>query len=43
MPESFKALIERVACRDPENAFAALNVKVKARRDLVTATWRTRE
>ena len=36
MSETLNGLIERVTYHNPENGFAVLKVKVKARRDLVT-------
>ncbi len=41
MPENLQGLIERVTYHNPENGFAVLKVKVKARRDLVTVVGST--
>jgi exodeoxyribonuclease V alpha subunit len=41
MPETLQGLIERVTYHNPENGFAVLKVKVKARRDLVTVVGST--
>jgi exodeoxyribonuclease V alpha subunit len=41
MPETLTGLIERVTYHNPENGFAVLKVKVKARQDLVTVVGNT--
>ena len=41
MPEHLTGLIERVTYHNPENGFAVVRVKVKAREALVTLTGRT--
>ena len=41
MPETLNGLIERVTYHNPENGFAVLKVKVKARQELVTVVGNT--
>ena len=41
MPETLNGLIERITYHNPENGFAVLKVKVKARQDLVTVVGNT--